>query len=182
MVESSPSRLICPAPLSQFLSLNSTISLRMPITKMSVFQPALERLWNLWKIHQSQSQCYRNTGVGRDQKEKARGQHQQKPRRARRHFVLAHSKLNVHSSIRGVKKEMKGTSISRSRPPYIATDCLAPSNGSNQPTLPPTKVSDLGFNLVSAKLKSSTVPILKILIPGQVSPTRYMRVPQVEQK
>jgi hypothetical protein len=49
----------------------------------------------------------------------------------------------------------------------------------NQFGRPLMNCSSCGFNLVSCRLKSSTVPILKMLMPGKSVETRYINVPQV---
>ena len=45
-----------------------------------------------------------------------------------------------------------------------------------------SNVSILGLNLLSCKLKSSIVPIRGMLMPGNPSDRRYIKVPQTEQK
>lgn len=63
-----------------------------------------------------------------------------------------------------------------------STNCVVPSVGSFQETRSLLYCSIVGLNLVSIKVKSSTLPRRKILTPGKAAPTRYMSEPQVEQK
>lgn len=63
-----------------------------------------------------------------------------------------------------------------------ASNFLVPSTPLNQLTRSLMNCSICGLNFVSCRLKSSTVPILRMLWPGKASPTRYMSVPHVEQK
>ncbi|TIA49836.1 hypothetical protein D6C77_09441 [Aureobasidium pullulans] len=66
--------------------------------------------------------------------------------------------------------------------PCIPTTCAAPSIDFDHPTLLSINCSTCGLNLPSANPKSSTVPVLKIINPGNLSPRLYISVPQVLQK
>jgi hypothetical protein len=71
-----------------------------------------------------------------------------------------------------------------SQPAYgpMPLEGFAPSTPFNQQTRFSTKISCLGAKTVSCKSKSSMVPILGISMPGMPDETRYMSVPQTEQK
>ncbi|KAL2029258.1 hypothetical protein VTO58DRAFT_108450 [Aureobasidium pullulans] len=66
--------------------------------------------------------------------------------------------------------------------PCIPTTCAAPSIGFDHLTLLSMNCSTCGLNLPSANSKSSTVPVLSIVNPGNLSPLLYISVPQVLQK
>ena len=64
----------------------------------------------------------------------------------------------------------------------IPSTCAAPSIGADQATLLSINCSTCGRNLVSARVRSSTVPVRRIVIPGKRAPRRYIRDPHVLQK
>ena len=59
--------------------------------------------------------------------------------------------------------------------------CVTPWPPWNHDTRSFVNCSILGFNFVSCKLKSSTVPILNTLIPGKPLLTLFINVPHTEQ-
>lgn len=63
-----------------------------------------------------------------------------------------------------------------------SSNCLTPSAPLNQLTRSFVNCSNLGLSFDSCRSKSSTVPILVINSPGKPEETRYIRVPQSEQK
>jgi hypothetical protein len=63
-----------------------------------------------------------------------------------------------------------------------SSNWVVPSVGSFQDTRSFVNCSIVGLNFVSIREKSSTLPTLRILMPGNAAPTRYMSEPHVEQK
>lgn len=62
--------------------------------------------------------------------------------------------------------------------------CIMPSifTPLSQSTLLLVNCSNCGFSFDACRLKSSTVPILKMLIPGNLLLLLYIKLPQIEQK
>lgn len=85
-------------------------------------------------------------------------------------------------SINKHKQNIQLSPLSSPQKTPIPSNRSTPSTPLNHPTRSLVNCSTRGLNFVSCNEKSSTVPSLRKLTPGNASPTRYMRVPQVLQK
>lgn len=66
--------------------------------------------------------------------------------------------------------------------PDASSSCFAPATGFTHPNRYLVNASFCGLSFVSCRWKSSTLPIRRILSPGNPELTRYMSEPHVEQK